>query len=114
MARYNLGLLYARLGQLPQAVQQYQKAIQIDPEFADAYAALAWIFAREGVRLDEGLELAGKALRLSPDNNWSWDVLAEVHISRGEMDKAREIFQRMIQQEPGREYWRERLREVGN
>jgi pentatricopeptide repeat protein len=94
-------------------VRQYQEVIAADPEFADAYAGMAWIFAQQGVRQDEGLKLVEKALRLEPEKSWYQDVLAQLYISRGEREKAREIFREMIEREPGNGYWRERLEDIG-
>jgi pentatricopeptide repeat protein len=114
LARYNLGLLYTRLGRISQAVEQYEGVIAVDPGFADAYAGLAWLLAKQGVRQQEGFDLIEKAIRLEPEKNWYQDVLAEQYISRGEMDKAREIFREMIRREPGNGYWRERLEKIEN
>ena len=105
-------MLYSRLGRLPEAVQQYQEVIAADAGFADAYAGLAWIFAKHGVRLDEARELIVRALELDPGKSWYQDVLAEVCINVGEPERAAAIFREMIGREPENEYWRERLEEV--
>ncbi|MCK4598154.1 tetratricopeptide repeat protein, partial [bacterium] len=42
-----------------------------------------------------------------------WDTLAELYIRKGELDKAAEIFRRMIQREPQETFWKQRLEQVG-
>jgi pentatricopeptide repeat protein len=113
IAHYNLGHLYKKLGRGDEAIEQFRQAIEINPNFADAYNSLAWLFAQEGTNLDEGVELINKALELDEGNGAYWDTLAELYIKRGQPERAREIFRKMIQREPQVSFWRERLREVG-
>jgi adenylate cyclase len=68
---------------LPESVQQFQKAIEVDAEYAQAYAGLAdahsWIYEWEGQRetdLKQAEENSCKALSLAPN-------MAESHVSRG-------------------------------
>jgi pentatricopeptide repeat protein len=112
LAGYNLGHLYKRLGRIEEAITEFKKAIQADPQFGDVYNSLAWLYAQEGINLDEGIELANRALELDPDKAAYWDTLAELYIKNGELGKAREIFRRMMQQEPQNPFWKERLEQL--
>ncbi len=73
------------------------------------YNSLAWLYAQEGINLDEGIELAGRALELNPESGAYWDTMAELYIKKGESDRAGEIFRRMMKKEPEEPFWKQRL-----
>ena len=114
LAGYNLGHLYKRLGRTEEAIAEFKGAIAVNPTFGDVYNSLAWLYAQEGINLEEGIELVNRALELDAESAAYWDTLAELYIKKGELEKAREIFRRMIreQREPGEDFWKERLSEV--
>ena len=56
-------------------IEAYQKAIEIEPGYADAHAGLARVYVHEGMR-DEARRHAELALQLSPD-------AAEAHLALG-------------------------------
>jgi tetratricopeptide (TPR) repeat protein len=114
LANYNLGHLYKRLGRIEEAVAEFEQAIETNPQYGDAYNSLAWLYAQEEMRLDEGIELAKKALELDPESAAYWDTLAELYIKKDQLDRAGEIFRRMLREhkEPGEDFWRGRLEEI--
>jgi pentatricopeptide repeat protein len=114
IARYNLGLLYKKMGRTGEAVEQFQRVIEVDETFGDAYNSLAWLYSQEGVNLDEGIALIKKALELDESQGAYWDTLAELYIKKGQVDRAREIFRRMIEREPEEPFWRERLAQLSD
>ena len=113
-ARYQEGLYFFNQHQIPdsywKAIGRYQQAIQIDPNFARAYAGMAdaYAYLAENFAVwpkevfPKAREAADKALALD-------DNLAEAHTSRGivkldyEWDRegARREFQRALQLDPG-------------
>jgi len=48
------------------AAARYRKAIKLNPEFADAYNNLAWVYFKQRKNLEEALNLIRKALKLNP------------------------------------------------
>lgn len=46
-SRFHLGLLYARLKDYAQAVDAYQKVIELEPSFAEAYFNLGYVYAMQ-------------------------------------------------------------------
>jgi len=65
-----LGSIQAQLGNLDQAIQAYEKAIQISPDAPERWrveAALAQLYARLG-NMPRALEYARSALSLAPDD----------------------------------------------
>jgi protein O-mannosyl-transferase len=61
-ARCNLGRALLTMGKLPEAVEQYEQALRIQPNFAPAHDSLANALVKEG-RLDEAIQHYEQALR---------------------------------------------------
>jgi adenylate cyclase len=90
------------------SAQMYRRAIEIDPDYAQAHAGLAdvltelllWRFARPEDVLDEALAASHRALELAPE-------LAEAHVAHahtldfsGEHDAAAREFERALELDP--------------
>ena len=90
------------------SAQMYRRAIEIDPDYAQAHAGLAdvltelllWRFARPKEVLDEALAASRRALELAPE-------LAEAHVAHahtlefsGEHDAAAQEFERALALNP--------------
>jgi tetratricopeptide (TPR) repeat protein len=78
-----------RLRKLSEAAIQYRKALQLDPNSAEAYNNLGTICFRQG-KLDEAHRLYGEALRLEPFN-------AQVHRGLGWAYLREENWQRAVE-----------------
>ncbi|RMF86656.1 MAG: tetratricopeptide repeat protein [Nitrospinota bacterium] len=61
-----LGNVAFRQQEWSQAERYYQKAIDQDPDLAEAYNNLAWLYYTRGEKLEEAEHLARKALLLDP------------------------------------------------
>ena len=66
-SHYNLGLAYYHSGQIEKAIAAYQKAIQLEPNFADAYGGLGVIYWRSG-NLNDAIRHCQKAIKIAPEN----------------------------------------------
>ena len=66
MAENNLGALLLQRGQLAQAIEHDQRALQLKPDYADAHNNLGNALRRTG-RLPEAIEHYKEALRLRPN-----------------------------------------------
>lgn len=64
-ATMNLGTLAYRLGDFAQAIEQFNRVLEIDPSFFPAYANLATMYADAG-RVDEAIRLLDKGLLQLP------------------------------------------------
>lgn len=71
----NLGLAYKDKGELDKAVASYEKAIGIDPNYADAYGNRGVAYLKLG-RVNDALEDLSTAISLNPES-------AELHGNRG-------------------------------
>jgi tetratricopeptide (TPR) repeat protein len=61
----NLGLILLQNGQLDEAVEHFQKALEINPEYSEAYSNLGLAFYRKG-RLDDAITNYQQALEITP------------------------------------------------
>ena len=66
VAHNNLGTAYGQAGRLAQAMEQFQAALEIDPDYADAHNNLGNALLQQG-RTDEAGGHFREALRLDPD-----------------------------------------------
>ena len=67
IAHTNLAQAFFKKGKMDEAIEHYQKALQIDPNQAVAHSALGLAFLKKG-RLDEAVAHLQKALEITPDS----------------------------------------------
>jgi TolB-like protein/class 3 adenylate cyclase/cytochrome c-type biogenesis protein CcmH/NrfG len=93
------------------ALALYQKAIALDPKFADAYAgyarivADAWLYQLEDIRpipvaRKEAYESAGRALALDPGNPKPYSILSALQTADGWHEQAIETARKAIALQP--------------
>ncbi len=63
-----LGIYFERQGVVDEAAKYYNMAIEAYPEFFIGYNQLAWLYAKQGVNLNEAMQLAINADKLQPGN----------------------------------------------
>ncbi len=86
-ARNNLGDVYSRHGDLPQAAQEFRKAIELQPNYAEAYHNLANTLHQLGNRA-EAVNFYQAAVRLKPSLWQSYQNLATVYFELGDREQA--------------------------
>lgn len=79
-----LGNIYFQKGELDHAEHYYKKAIEKNPDLADAYNNLAWLYYTKGENLGEAETLVMKALALDPSKENYHDTLSKIKESEGE------------------------------
>ena len=96
---------------LGEALSLYQKAIKLDPAFADAYSGyaratvdvLGFDFQRlmlSAVARQRAYEAAGRALELNPQSSRAYAVLGILQMLDGEMDEAIASVQKAVALDP--------------
>ena len=70
----NLGDYYTKIGDIPKAIQHFQRAIELNPGYAHAYHNLANIYARSN-QLDLAEENYRKAITFNP---YQWQSYQEL------------------------------------
>jgi adenylate cyclase len=90
-----------------QAVEATQRAIRVDPNYADAYALSAWILNYAG-RPDEALASLDIAIRLNPRAPASYlEILGEIRFVQGFYGESASLFERVLDINPN--YTRARM-----
>lgn len=100
-AHYTLGVIYARKGRIPKAVDQLKLAVRMDRFDYEAHMALGLVYKKqfagaEDVRAIEHLE---KALLLRPDLHHLHILLGELN-ARENRDAARRHYERFLRTAP--------------
>ena len=79
---YNLGLLHGESGDSERALQVMHRAIESDPNHADALNYIGYTWAERGERLDEAEALIERALKQRPEEGHILDSLGWVYYMR--------------------------------
>lgn len=88
-AENNLGCALMESGRVTQALDHLERAVALDPGFADAHLNLALAQGRLG-RLTEALASARRAVELNPDASSAEETLGEVLARLGRWDEVLE------------------------
>jgi len=99
MAHDNLGTLLADQGKLPEAMQHFERALQLNPDEAETYNDLGFALARQG-KLAEAIQHYERALQLKPDYakaHCNWGVALA---RQGKLAEAIQHFERALQLKP--------------
>jgi len=97
--------LFTKDGNL-KACQLYEKAIELDPNYAAAYAGLAGVRMHEWFQgspdaLDRAFELALKAKALDPSLPLVYEALGNIYLFKRQYDEAIAAMKRWVEVEPG-------------
>ncbi len=97
------GLFYDKLGNLKKVIQSMQKAIDINPDSADALNYLGYTYAVHNINLDDAEYLVKKALKLRPDSAAIIDSLGWIYFQKGDYDNALKTLQKAYTINQGKE-----------
>ena len=95
-----LGNVYYDQEKYEEAVATYSKAIELNPRDHSSLNNLAWVYAVQGIQLEEGIRLSSRSLRLRPDSPIYLDTLAELYFKHGDLERAVEIIRYAISLAP--------------
>ena len=95
----NLGLAYASKGQLDEAIELYQTALRLKPDYAEAHNNLGIAYASKG-QLEMAIEQFQTAVRLKPDYAEAHNDLGLAYASKGLLDEAIEHYQTAVRLKP--------------
>ena len=80
---FQSGVAYERAKRFDDAAVQFEKAVELKPDFADALNYLGYMWAERGTNLERAREWIQKAVDLEPDNGAFLDSLAWVLHQQG-------------------------------
>ena len=89
-----LGDAYSHLKRVAEAEGSYQEAILLNKDNAAAYNNWGYMYADQGVRLDEAVRLAKRAVDLKPNNGYFVDSVGWAYLRKGEARKAMGLLRR--------------------
>ncbi len=98
-SHYNLGLAYYHNGQIEKAIAAYEKALELDPNFADAYGGLGVIYWRMG-DLNAAIRHCQKAVKIAPKNIEFHQNLTQIYWQKGVYDAAAVGYQIILELNP--------------
>lgn len=95
---YIRGMIYNELGQKQKAIEDLEKAIDINPNYAGAYIGKGWIFRTGDVEYVKSIENYTKAIQLSRGAGLSVALkqLANLYWVAGFLDKSLELWQEIL------------------
>ena len=85
-----IGMAYQMLDDLQRAETYLRKAIELSSrdELPDVYNALGYLYAQQGINLDEAAKLVQRALKSSPTSGAYLDSLGFIYFKQGKLDAA--------------------------
>jgi arylsulfatase A-like enzyme/Tfp pilus assembly protein PilF len=102
LTQFNYGKLYEWIGfnrkdgtAVARSLESYKKAIELDPEFADAYIALGVVYLRSG-EFKGGIYCLEKALDIEPDSQLAVYNLGLAYLNSGNKLKALQYFKQYL------------------
>ncbi|MCG3199460.1 MAG: Beta-barrel assembly-enhancing protease [bacterium] len=91
-----LGIVCDKLNDVPAAEEAAQAAMRADPDYAEGYNFLAYMYAERDIKLERALELVETALRLEPSNPNITDTLGWIYFKMGDYSKATEALEKAV------------------
>lgn len=89
-----LGSLLEETGKRQEALDKFQEALKINPDYPQALNSLGYVYAQEGRNLEQAEGLIKKALEFEPDNGAYMDSLGWVYFQKNDLDKAQGYLER--------------------
>jgi len=96
---YCLGLELQLLGRFDEAIGKFRQALQIKPNFSEAYNGLGTISCTQG-KLDEAISYFHQALQINPDLAEAHTNLGSILSVQGKSDEAISQFRQALQINP--------------
>ncbi|MGD0745856.1 MAG: tetratricopeptide repeat protein, partial [Verrucomicrobiota bacterium] len=99
MGHNNLGTALRQKGNVDEAIAQFQKALEIKPDFALAHYNLGNALAQKG-NVDEAIIQYQEALQINPDDADAHNNLGLALLKKGNVDEAIAHYQKALQIKP--------------
>ena len=100
LALNNLGVLYRKLGLLGDSELACRRALELMPDFGDAWHNLSTTLIKQG-RINEGLVAHAKAVALWPEQMQSRQEMIRALLMLGEHERAGKLLREWLASDPG-------------
>lgn len=97
---FNLGVDFYRQREISKAIQAYQKVIELDPSYVEAYNNLGIIYQDIG-DFDKAIEAYQKAIEVNPQYEKAYNNLGIVLFFNNRYEESIEAFQKALDINPG-------------
>ncbi|MBI4466464.1 MAG: tetratricopeptide repeat protein [Acidobacteria bacterium] len=91
------GALYERQKKYDLAEEQFRKVLAMNPESAVTLNYLGYMFADQGMKLEESVELLERAVKIEPYNGAYLDSLGWAYFRLNQLGKAEEYLRRAVE-----------------
>ncbi|MBD3184379.1 tetratricopeptide repeat protein [Candidatus Poribacteria bacterium] len=93
------GLAYKHQGKFSEAIEQFEKALEKNPNNHFALSHLAHIYFQEG-NIDESSRLIDMSLKLNPENPFAHSVKGEILFKENKLEESARIFEEILNLNP--------------
>lgn len=98
-AWYILGIAYGESGQFAKAIEAYQRALRVNPEFPGTWLNLGIAYAKAG-QSAKAIKAYQQALRINPEDAYAWNNLGSAYDDAGQSAMAIESYQQALRINP--------------
>jgi type IV pilus assembly protein PilF len=95
-SRYDLGVLAQQAGRLQEAFTEYERAVELNPDNADAHHALGILLHLAFNRPEEAIEHYEKAIAVRPTFSEAKSNLGNVYLSLNRYDEAIKLYKEAL------------------
>ncbi len=96
-----LGYVYYSQGRIKESIEVLEKALDMDPDNANALNSLGFILAEEEIDIKRAIELCERAVKIKPKNAAYLDSLGWALYKRGKYLEAQNALRRALDLMPG-------------
>jgi tetratricopeptide (TPR) repeat protein len=93
---YDLGIAAQQAGNVQEAVSEFRKALELDPELPEAHNAMGVLLHLAFRRHDEAVTHYQKAIEVRPTFSEAKANLANVHLDKGRYDEAIKLYEEVL------------------
>ena len=104
-----IGLAYYERRDFSRAAEAYRRALTLNPWDSRTMNNLAWMYAEQGILLEDALGLSVRSLEITPDQPIYLDTLAEIYYRLGDRQLAVSLIRRAIAIDPQTDQYRNHL-----
>lgn len=100
LAYFFMGLSHFSLNQLELALNNFQKALDLNPDFERARILVAMTLLKQQ-RVDDAITEISKVLRSNPDSGYAHNILGSAYLAKGKFDEGMAELELATEIDPG-------------
>ncbi len=107
-AHKDRGVAYKREGRLPEAIAEFEQALESNPDDYFALSNLAHIYLQQD-KLEESNRLIDGSLKVNPENPFAHTIKGEILFKEGKMGESAAVFEEVLNLKPDDSYAHSKL-----